>query len=157
MIKSIPVNRPLLGDKERIYLQECIDSGWISSEGPFVKEFEDQFSEYIGTKHGVAVSNGSAALEIAFAAIDLKPGDEVILPTFTIISCINPIVRIGATPVLVDADSKTYNMSAEQIEEKITEKTKAILVVHMYGLPCDMDPILSLARKYNLLIILWFG
>ena len=153
MTKPIPVNKPLLGDKERTYLKQCIDTEWISSEGPFVREFENKFSAYIGLKHGIAVSNGSAALDVAFAAIDIKPGDEVIMPTFTIISCINPIVRMGAKPVLIDSDRESYNMSVDQIEEKITEKTKAILVVHIYGLACDMDPIIKLAKKYKLLII----
>jgi perosamine synthetase len=149
----IPVNEPLLGDREKQLLNQCIDTGWISSEGPFVKEFEQNFAAYIGRKYGVAVCNGSAALDIAVAAMDIRRGDEVILPTFTIISCAASIVRAGAFPALVDSDPLTWNMEVEQIEEKITSKTKAIMVVHIYGMPVDMDPVIKIAEKYNLKII----
>ncbi|MFB2896415.1 DegT/DnrJ/EryC1/StrS family aminotransferase [Aerosakkonemataceae cyanobacterium BLCC-F50] len=153
MNESIPVNQPLLDGKERQYLNECIDGGWISSEGPFVKRFEEEFAARLGRKHGIAVCNGSAALDAAVAALQIGAGDEVILPTFTIISCGAAIVRSGAVPVLVDSDSQTWNMDVAQIEAKITSKTKAIMVVHIYGLPVDMTPILALAKKYNLKII----
>ncbi len=151
--KFIPVNEPLLNGNEKKYLEICIDSGWISSEGPFVKEFEDKFSQRVGRKFGIAVSSGTAALDTAVAAIKLKKNDEVILPTFTIISCAAAVVRTGATPVLVDCDPLTFNMDIEQVERKITKKTKAIMIVHIYGLPVDVDPILDLAKKYNLIII----
>ncbi|MFB2837561.1 DegT/DnrJ/EryC1/StrS family aminotransferase [Floridanema evergladense] len=153
MNESIPVNQPLLDGKERQYLNECIDGGWISSEGPFVKRFEEEFAARLGRKHGIAVCNGSAALDAAVAALQIGAGDEVILPTFTIISCGAAIVRSGAVPVLVDSDSQTWNMDVAQIEAKITSKTKAIMVVHIYGLPADLTPILALAKKYNLKII----
>jgi len=152
-MKIIPVNEPLLNGKEKDYLIECIESGWISSEGFFVKEFEKQFSKRMGRKHGISVCNGSAALDVAVAALNIGPGDEVILPTFTIISCTAPIIRAGAKPVFVDSDSKTWNMTIEQIEEKITDKTKAIMVVHIYGLPVDMEPVLHLSEKYGIAII----
>ena len=149
----IPVNKPLLNGNEKKYLNECIDTGWISSEGPFVKKFESLFSSKVDRNHGIAVSNGSAAIDVALEALDLNSGDEVILPSFTIISCINHIIRVGAVPVLIDSDPVTWNMKTQDIEKNITNKTKIILVVHIYGLPVDMDPIISLSKKYNLKII----
>lgn len=149
----IPVNTPLLNGNEKKYLCECIDTGWISSDGPFVKQFEEEFSSYIGRKHGVAVSNGSAALDIAVKAIGIGPSDEVIMPSFTIISPVLSVVRQGGIPVLVDSCPDTWNMDVAQIEAKITKKTKAILVVHIYGLPVDMGPVLDLCKKYNLFLI----
>ena len=149
----IPVNEPLLDGNEKKYLMECIDTGWISSEGPFVKEFEEKFSAKVGRKYGVAVCNGSAALDVAVAALGLKEGDEVIMPTFTIISCANAIIRAGAIPVLVDSDPYTWNMDVNQIESRITPKTRAIMVIHIYGLPVDMDPVIRIANKYGLKII----
>ncbi len=149
----IPVNEPLLDGREKQYLIECIESGWISSEGPFVERFEAAFAARAGRKHGIAVSNGSMALDASVAALHLGPGDEVILPTFTIISCAAAVVRSGATPVLVDADPLTWNMTADAVAERITTRTKAILVVHLYGLPADMDPILELASRHGLAVI----
>ena len=153
MKKFIPVNEPLLDGNERKYLIECIESGWISSEGPFVKQFEDKFAARVGRKHGIAVTNGTAALDAAVDALGIGPGDEVILPTFTIISCITQIIRCGATPVLVDSDPLTWNMDVGQIESKITPRTKAIMVVHIYGLPVDMYPVIDIAKRYGLRII----
>ncbi|MBI5806999.1 MAG: DegT/DnrJ/EryC1/StrS family aminotransferase [Ignavibacteriales bacterium] len=150
---SIPVNTPLLKEREKELLIKCIETGWISSEGPYVEEFEQKFSNYIGRKHGIACSNGSAALDIAVAALDIKNGDEVILPSFTIISPALSVIRAGAKPVLVDSDANTWNMDVSKIEEKITNKTKAIIVVHIYGLPVDMDPIINICKKYNLFLI----
>ncbi|WP_139556663.1 DegT/DnrJ/EryC1/StrS family aminotransferase [Methylotetracoccus oryzae] len=149
----IPVNEPLLDGNEKKYLAECIDTGWISSEGPFVERFETEFAARIGRKHGIAVCNGTAAIDAAVEALGIGPGDEVILPTFTIISCVLQIVRSGAKPVFVDADPRTWNMDVTQIECKITSRTKAIMVVHIYGLPVDMDPVLELAERYELKII----
>jgi perosamine synthetase len=149
----IPVNEPLLDGNEKRYLNECIDTGWISSEGPFVKQFEERFAASVGRKYGIAVCNGTAALDAAVKALGIGPGDEVILPTFTIISCIAQIIRSGATPVLVDSDPDTWNMDVTQIEPKITPRTKAIMVVHIYGLPVDMDPVLAIAQKHGLQII----
>lgn len=149
----IPVNTPLLSGNELKYVTECIESGWISSEGSFVTRFETEFSKCVNRKHGIAVSNGSAALDIAVKALGLGKGDEVIMPTFTIISPAQSVITAGATPVLVDSDPITWNMDVGQIEAKITKQTKAILVVHIYGLPVDMDPILGLCKKYNLKLI----
>jgi perosamine synthetase len=149
----IPVNEPLLDGNEKRYLMECIDTGWISSEGPFVKEFEEKFSVKVGRKYGVAVCNGTAALIMAVAALGLKQGDEVIMPTFTIISCANAVIMGGAIPVLVDSDPYTWNMDINQVEARITPKTRAIMVVHIYGLPVDMDPVMDIAKKHGLKII----
>lgn len=153
MSQPIPVNTPLLSGNELKYVTECIETGWISSEGPFISKFEEKFSAYIGCQHGVAVSNGSAALDIAIKALNIGSGDEVIMPAFTIISPAQSVVTAGAIPVLVDSDPLTLNMEVSQIEAKITPKTKAILVVHIYGLPVDMDPVIALAKKHNLKII----
>ena len=149
----IPVNDPILGGNEKKYLNECINTGWISSEGPFVTKFEETFASMVGRKYGIAVANGTAALDIAVEALGIGPGDEVILPTFTIISCIHQIIRSGGTPVLVDSDPITWNIDVAQIEDNITPRTKAIMVVHTYGLPVDMDPVIELAKKYELKII----
>lgn len=149
----IPVNEPLLDGNEKKYLAECIETGWISSEGPFVQRLEDEMAKRVGRKYGIAVCNGSAALDVAVAALELGKGDEVILPTFTIISCAAAIVRAGATPVVVDSDALTWNMDVEQVAARITPRTKAVMVVHIYGLPVDMDPILALAEKHGLKII----
>lgn len=149
----IPVNEPLLNGNEKKYLMECIDTGWISSEGPFVHQLEEGVASYVGRKYGIAVSNGSAALDIAVIALDLQKGDEVIMPAFTIISCASALVRRGVRPVLVDSDPETWNMDVNQIEQKITKNTKAIMVVHIYGLPVDMDRVIEIADKYGLKII----
>jgi perosamine synthetase len=149
----IPVNQPLLKGNESKYLTECIKTGWISSEGPFVREFEEKFAARVGRKYGVAVCNGTAAIDATVTVLDIKKGDEVILPTFTIISSIAQIIRVGAKPVLVDSDPLNWNMDVMQIESKITSRTKAIMVVHIYGLPVDMEPVLKLAKNYNLWVI----
>ncbi|MBL8199447.1 MAG: DegT/DnrJ/EryC1/StrS family aminotransferase [Chromatiales bacterium] len=150
---TVPVNEPLLDGNEKRYLAECIDSGWISSEGPFVQRFEAAMAASAGRAFGIAVCNGSAALEAAVAALRIGPGDEVILPAFTIISCAAAVVRAGAVPVLVDSDPLTWCMDARQIESKITPRTRAIMVVHIYGLPVDMAPVLALAERHGLQII----
>src|SRR5262245_52810419 len=149
----IPVSQPLLCGNEAKYLAECIESGWISSEGPFVVKLEKSMAELCGQRHGIAVMNGSVALEAAVSALGIGPGDEVILPTFTIISCAAAIVRTGATPVVVDCEPVTWNMEPAQIESKITPRTKAIMVVHTYGLPVNMDPVMELARRHGLKVI----
>ena len=149
----IPVNEPLLNGNEKKYLCECIDTGWISSEGPFVKEFEQKMSASVNRKYGIAVSNGTAALEVAVQALGIREGDEVIMPAFTIISCAMAVTKAGAVPVFVDSDPYTWNMKEDEIEEKITPKTKAVMIVHLYGLPAMADKILDLAKKYHLKVI----
>lgn len=149
----IPVNQPLFGYREKELLSKCIDSGWISSDGPFVAEFEKLFSSYIGVKYGVAVCNGTAALETALFAAGIGKGDEVILPSFTIISCVLAILHLGAVPVLVDAVDDTWCMDVAQIESQINSRTKAIMVVHIYGHPVEMDPVMQIAKKHNLIVV----
>jgi perosamine synthetase len=149
----IAVNEPLLGERELEYITECVRSGWISSAGRFIEEFEDQWAAYCRMKYGIAVSNGTTALQVAVRCLDLKPGDEVILPTFTIISCALAIVESGGVPVLVDSEPRTWCMDVCQVESKITPRTRAIMPVHIYGHPVDMDPLLALAEKYHLAII----
>lgn len=149
----IPVNQPLLNGREKELLAECIQTGWISSDGPFVAEFEKRFASYIGVDFGVAVCNGTAALETALFAVGITKGDEIIMPSFTIISCALAAIRLGAVPVLVDAEPETWNMDVSQIESRITPKTKAIMAVHIYGHPVDMGHLLKIARKHNLIVI----
>jgi perosamine synthetase len=156
----IPVNEPLIGSKEIEYVNECFRTGWISSAGRFIEGFENKWAEYCGMKYGIAMSNGTTALQAAVECIGLQPGDKVIMPTFTIISCAQAIIYNGGVPVLVDCDPRTWCMDVDQVREKAeTEirngggKLKAIMPVHIYGHPVDMDPILELAEKYNLKII----
>jgi len=153
MNKAIPVNSFLLTGNEKKYLNECIDTGWISGEGPFIEKFENAFCTYTGRKFGITVANGSAAIDIAVLAAGILPGDEVIMPAFTIISPALSILRAGGVPVLVDCDPHTFNMNPADVESRITPKTKAIIMVHIYGLPVDVDEILNLAEKYNLVVI----
>jgi perosamine synthetase len=149
----IPVNTPLLAGNEKKYVMDCLETGWISSEGPYVKKFEEEFAKKSGRKFGITVANGSVALDAAIVALGIGAGDEVILPTFTIISCAAAIVRAGAKPVVVDSHPETWNMDVRQIEKKITSRTKAIMAVHIYGHPVDMDPLLEIAKKHNLRVI----
>lgn len=149
----IPVNEPLLDGNERKYLLECLDTGWISSEGPFVSRFETEFAACVGRKHAIAVANGSMALDAGMVALGLDAGAEVLMPSFTIISCATAIVRAGCVPIAVDADPVTWNMDPALIEAAITPRTKAIMVVHIFGLPCDMTPILEIAARHQLKII----
>ena len=157
----IPVNEPLLVGNEKKYLNECIDTGWISSEGPFVQRFEQEMAAAVARRHGIAVCNGTAALELAVAALGLEPGDQIVMPSFTIISCAAAIVRCGCVPLLVDSDPVTCNMDPDllrsrlesEIEVKGNSRIKAIMVVHLYGLPVDLDPVLELAARYGLKLI----
>lgn len=149
----IPVHEPSLPDAAAGYVAECITSGWVSSEGPFVARFEQVTAHAVERRHAVAVSSGSAALEVAVAALGIGPGDEVIMPTFTIISCAAAVIRAGATPVLVDSDPVTWNMDAQQVAARVTERTRALMIVHMYGLPADVDALLTIAAEHDLLVI----
>jgi perosamine synthetase len=147
------VNEPLLAGREAEYVQECIRTGWVSSAGRFIEQFESGWAAYCGMRHGVALSNGTLALQVALEAHGLQPGDEVIMPSFTIISCATAIVYAGGVPVLVDADPVTFAMDAAQVESRITSRTRAIMPVHLYGHPADLDPILDLARRHKLAVI----
>src|SRR2546426_8444591 len=149
----IPVNEPLLGDRELEYVSECVRTGWVSSAGRFIEEFEAKWAGYCSRMYGVAVSNGTAALQVAVAALGLRPGDEVIMPSFTIISCALAVVYAGGVPVLVDSEPRSWTMDVNQIARKITPRTKAIMPVHIYGHPADMDLILELAGSHGLAVI----
>ena len=153
MNEFIPVNEPLLGEREKELVLECINSGWISSEGPFVEKFEESFCKTVKRKYGISCSSGTAALDLAVSALKIGPGDEVIMPTFTIISCASSVIKAGAKPILIDADPNTWNMNVNDIEASITPKTVAIMAVHIYGLPVDMDPLLEIANRYKLFVI----
>ncbi len=153
LTSPIPVNQPLLDGNEAKYLAECVETGWISSDGPFVARLERGMAEVCGQRHGIAVMNGSAALEVAVAALGIGPGDEVVMPTFTIISCAAAVVRAGATPVVVDSDPITWNLDPNRLEDAITPRTRAIMPVHIYGLPVDMDPVTEVAERRGLKLI----
>src|SRR3990172_6028392 len=149
----IPVNEPLLGERELEYISECVRTGWVSSGGRFINEFEERWAAYCGRCYGIAVSNGTAALQLAVACLGLEPGDEVILPTFTIVSCALAVIYNGGVPVVVDFEPRTWCLDVHQAEKKITHRTRAIMPVHIYGHPVDMDPLLDLAERYGLAII----
>ncbi len=149
----IPVNEPKFGAREKELLLNCIETGWVSSDGPYIKEFEERFAAYIGMKYGIAVCNGTASIEAALFALNVGPGDEVIMPTFTIISCAVATLRLGAKPVLVDIDPELWTMDVGMIEKKITPKTKVIMPVHIYGHPVDMDPLMEIAQKHRLKVM----
>jgi perosamine synthetase len=149
----IPVNEPWLNERDVEYVAESVRSGWISSSGKFINEFEKGWAAYCGRRYGIAVSNGTVALQLALASLNLKPGDEVIIPAFTIISCAMAVVYAGGVPVLVDSDADNWTMDVKHVSEKITSKTKAIMPVHIYGHPADIDPILELAERFRLTVI----
>jgi perosamine synthetase len=149
----IPVNEPLLSGRELDYVSECVRTGWISSAGKFIEEFEERWAAYCGRRYGIAVSNGTAALQLSVACIGLAPGDEVIIPSFTIISCALAVIYNGGVPVLVDADPSSWCMDVSRVEEKIGPRTRAIMPVHIYGHPVDMDALGELARRYGLILI----
>jgi perosamine synthetase len=149
----IPVNTPDIGPLEREYVAQCLAEGWVSSEGPWIERFEQACASRFRRRHAIAVTNGSAALEAAVAALRLSPGDEVIVPTFTIISCAAAVVRAGAKPVFVDADPVTWCIDTTLVEAAITPRTRAIMPVHIYGLPCDMDAVLTIAARHGLAVI----
>ncbi len=149
----IPVYEPVVATNQFKYVQECIRANWISSQGKYVKEFEKGFARFCNVRYGVAVTNGTAALHLALVSLGIKAGDEVIMPTFTMAATAFAVFYTGAKPVLVDADEETFNINPAKIENKITKKTKAIIAVHMYGHPCEMDSIIKIAKKYRLFLV----
>jgi perosamine synthetase len=151
--RRIPVAAPALVGREREYVLEAIDSTWISSSGQYIDRFEAAFAEVCGTRHGIACCNGTVAVHLALAALGIGPGDEVIVPTLTYVASANPVVYCGATPVFVDSEPETWNLDPVKVAEAITPRTKAIMVVHLYGHPADMDPILQLAAEHGLTVI----
>jgi perosamine synthetase len=150
---KIPVCAPKIGEGEVEYVIKCIRSGWVSGVSKFVEEFEEKFANYCGCKYGVATNSGTTALHLALVTLNIKTGDEVIIPTFTMIATANAVTYTGAKPVLVDAELSTWNIDTSKIEDKITKRTKAIMPVHTYGHPVDLDPIVELAKKYDLYIV----
>jgi perosamine synthetase len=142
-----------LGDAELAYVTDAVRSGWISSAGRYIERFEQGWAAYCGRRHGIAVANGTVALELAVAALDLRPGDEVIMPSFTIVSCALSVVHRGGTPVLVDSEPDTWCMDVEQVGSKIGPRTRAIMPVHIYGHPVDLDPVLELAASADVAVI----
>ncbi len=153
MVNKIPIAQPKLAGNEKRYVMDCLDSNWISSIGKYISLFEESFASFCGVKHAVAVNNGTSALHLALVALNLQPGDEVIVPTVTYIATANAVAYCGATPVLVDVLPGTLNIDPKDIEKKITSKTKGIIPVHLYGLPANMDEILAIARKHNLFVL----
>ncbi|MDN3513530.1 MAG: LegC family aminotransferase [Candidatus Brocadia sp.] len=153
MYKKIYLDAPNIGELEKQYLCKAIDSGYISTIGPFVPEFDKCFASYLGVKKAVSVQSGTAALHITLHELAVEKGDEVIVPALTFIATVNPIIYVGATPVFVDVDIETWNIDPKEIEKSITEKTRAIIPVHLYGNPCNMDEILDVAKRYNLSVI----
>jgi perosamine synthetase len=149
----IPMAVPVMGDKEVEYVSDAIRSGWISSQGQYVTDFEDIFSHYCGVKYGIAVTSGTTALHLALVTLGVGLGDEVIIPPITHIACANMVTLTGARPVLVDCAWDTWGIDPAKLEEKITSRTKVIMVVHLYGHPVDMDPILKIADKYGLYVV----
>ncbi len=149
----IPVNEPLLPGREMQYIQDCVGTAWISSAGKYIDRFESQWSAYCERKYGVAVSNGTVALLLAISALDFPPGSEVILPSFTIVSCLEGVLQNGLKPVLVDCDPRTYCMNVDEVRHKISKTTVAIMPVHIYGHPVNMEEILDIAEKHDLRIV----
>jgi len=153
MSDFIPVCEPLLGGNEIKYVTEAVQTGWISSNGKYVTQFEEAFAKYCGVKYAVAVCNGTVAIHLALTALGIGKGDEVIIPSFTMIATAFAVCYTGAKPVFVDADKDTWNIDVTKIEEKITLHTKAIIPVHIFGNPCNMDAICEIAKKYKLFIV----
>ncbi len=149
----IPVWEPVLDGNEKRYVLDCLEINWISSLGRYITRFEEAFAAWCGMPHAVACSSGTAALHLSLVALGIGPGDEVIVPDFTLIVSANTVILAGARPVLVDVDAKTWCLDPAKIEEKITPRTRAIMAVHMYGHPCDMPAILEIARRHNLAVI----
>ncbi len=149
---NVPISRTELTKEEKEIVQNPLDSGWLV-QGPYVKEFEDKFSQFTNAKEAIAVTSCTTALHLSLAALDFKPGDEAIIPAFTWISTANVVEHLGGKVVFCDIDLETFNIDVNQLEEKITPKTKAIIPVHLFGLPADMDPIMKIAKKYNLIVV----
>ncbi len=149
----IPVNIPWVTEEDADYVRKAVSEGWISGEGKYVAEFEEAMATLCNRKHAIAVSNGSVAIDLVIEALGIGPGDEVILPSFAIISCMAQILRNRATPIFVDSLPDTWNMDVSQVESLISPKTKAIMAVHIYGLPVDMDPLLEIAGRHGIPVI----
>ena len=153
MNKKIELDAPNVGKLEKEYINNCIDSTFISTFGPFVPEFEEKFAQYVGSKRAVSTQSGTAALHMALYQLGIGEGDEVIVPSLTFIATINPVLFVGAKPVIVDVDPITWNIDPQEIRKAITKKTKAIIPVHLYGSVCNIQEIIEIARENNLFVI----
>ncbi|PUA35813.1 aminotransferase DegT [Paenibacillus elgii] len=151
--KFYPVALPVLNGNEKKYVMDCLESTWISSNGSYIKRFEEEFAAFCQVKHAIACSNGTTALHLALLAHGAGPGDEIIVPTLTFVATANAVTYCGAKPVFVDSEPETWNIDPKRIEERITPRTKGIVAVHLYGHPADMDPIRQLAQQYGLFVI----
>jgi perosamine synthetase len=151
--KFIPVNRPKVFGNEILEIKKALNSGWISSEGPFIKKFENNFSKVVDRKFSSFVSSGTAALDLAIRSLDLKKGDEVLLPSFTIISCVHEFLRLELKIKFLDIDLDTLNISLKDLKTKISKNTKALLLVHIYGLTSDIDEVIKICKKFKVKII----
>lgn len=151
--KAIYLDAPSVGASEKKYLGRAIDTGYVSSVGRFVTDFEEIFARYVGAKKAVSTQSGTSAIHMALHELGIGKGDEVIVPVSTFIASVNPVIYVGAKPVFADIDSRTWNIDPEEIERLITKRTKAIIPVHLYGNPCDMDRIMKIAKKHHLRVI----
>jgi perosamine synthetase len=150
---AIPIYQPSLSGNEKKYVNECLDSTWISSKGRFIGEFESKFGTYSGVRYATTVSNGTVALHLALVALGIGPGDEVIVPTLTYIASVNAIAYTGATPVFVDSAADTWQIDPDDVRRKITPRTRAIMAVHLYGHPCEMDTLVAIAKENGLFLV----
>ena len=150
---NIPIYRPFVAKNTAKYVNQCLEENWISSKGRFIQDFQDSFSEYLGVSHSSTVTNGTVALHLALLSLGIGSGDEVIVPNFTYIASVNAIAYVGAKPVFVDADEQSWNLDTSMIEKKITQNTKAIMAVHIYGNPSNMRDILDICKRKNLFLI----
>lgn len=149
----IPVYQPYFSGREKEYVNQCLDSTWISSKGEFINRFELGFADFIGAEHATTVSNGTVAIHLALEALGIGPGDEVIVPTLTYVASVNTILQTGATPVFVDSLESTWQIDPEDVKRKISPKTKAVMAVHLYGLPCDMDPLVAICKEHQIFLV----
>ena len=153
MMERISIAEPTFNGNEKKYLMECIDTGWVSANGRFIKEFQEKFAAYNGSKYAIACCNGTVTLQLIVKALGIGPGDEVIMPTLTYVATANAVASCGATPVFVDSDPDTWNVDPNAIEGAITHNTKAIIPVHLYGLACDMDALMDISTRYGIPVI----
>jgi perosamine synthetase len=149
----IPVNEPVITPAAKRYVADAMETGWVSSAGPYIDRFEAAFAAYIGRKHAVTTMNGTAALHLALVGLGVSPGDEVIIPSFTMVACVDAVLYCGAVPVFCDIDPQTFTVDPQDVERKITKKTKVIMPVHIYGHPADMDPILVLGKQHDIAVL----
>jgi perosamine synthetase len=149
----IPVAAPMLAGNEKKYVMDCLDSNWISSRGTYIERFENAFADFCGARHALSCTNGTTALHLALLALGVGAGDEVIVPTLTFVATANAVTYCGARPVMIDAEPRTWNINPCLIEEKITPRTRGIIVVHLYGHPVDMDPVIEIARRHGLFVL----